>query len=210
MPFTPTYTNTFAYYATAKNKSVDYSNPSSADQRIYTMWDKAIQSAYQQAETLLGQPIIQKSVTHIWGDQGDEQDRRGKYVLPYHTVPLSSYSLSYRITPFNNTQWVVLTDNVDYVVENRREGWSVFKRIIGTDFKFTANVGWTDATMPTDLIVSVCELAQQIIDYTDAGAQRLGKRSVGTSSAAGNINTSFFDICEEWTKRNAKYKVRAI
>lgn len=210
MPFTPTYTNTFNYYATAKNKTVDFANPSVADQRIYSMWDKAITTAYAQAETLLGQPIMQKQVTHIWGDQGDEQDRRGKYVLPYHTLPLVSPTLYYRITPFNNTPWVQLTNGLDYMVENRREGWSVFKRIIGTDFKLTASVGYTDAAMPHDLLTAVCELAQQVIDHTDAGAARLGKRSVGTSSAAGNTSTSFFDISEEWTKRNAKYKVRAI
>jgi len=210
MPFTPTYSNTFAYYATAKNKTVDYSNPSVADQRLYSMWDKAIQTAYGQAETLLGQPIIQKQITHIWGDQNEEQDRRGKYVLPYHTVPLVSPTLFYRITPFNNTPWVQLTQDLDYVVENRKEGWAVFKRIIGTDFKLTATVGYTDATMPTELLVAVCELAQQSIDQTDAGAGRLGKRSVGTSSAAGNNTTTFFDISTEWLNRFGKYRVQAI
>ena len=209
--FNPTYPTTFNRLAAYRNETVDLVNPDAKTTQAYSFYDSCIKSAYAELGKLCNQPIIQTSYTHQFADEQTAEVRTTyysrKYVLPLHTVPITGIAFYYRVEPYSD--FVSIT-TILYKLDSDKTGYNLYHRAFGESYKLTASVGYTDATMPEELLMAAVEIAQGTIQRSIRGDSRLGKASSGVTGAGGGINTTYSDIPKEVLERIKQYKVRVL
>lgn len=211
MVFTPTYPQTFNRLAAYRKEAVDLVTPKAEQTAAYTFYDGCIKSAYAELGKLCNQPIIQTSYVHQFADEQTAEIRNTyysrKYVLPLHTVPITGITFAYRVEPYSDFTSVT---TLLYKLDSDWTGYNLFHRCIGESYRLNASVGYTDSTMPDELMLAAVELAQGEILRSIYGDSRLGKSTQGVSSSGGGINTTYSDISSEVIKRIQQYRVRVL
>lgn len=129
------------------------------------------------------------------------------YLLPYIKINAIT-SVQYRQKPTDS--YTTIGVNEYALLQNPyRLYYDTF--VPGYEYKVALNVGYSDSSMPCDLIQCATEIVSIKFKESDVRAGklegRLGVKTINTQSSGGTANLTFEDVWEKWKRELSLYKV---
>ena len=182
---------------------------SSEDAVLYEWFDDVFDICYAEAESYCGQPLRASSVnyvfTHSQARHGLESEHRWKYI-PY-TANTALTALQWKADEFA-TYANVNAQNYAFSTDNGLN-FVIYRNINSGMFRATLSTGYSDSTMPNNVLQGITEMASWIYKNSATGCNWFGLNSVATGGAGQSINASIStDI--KWQRHFEKFRIAAV
>jgi len=179
------------------------------DAVLYAWIDDIFDICFAMAESYCGQPLRASVVNYVFSHSqarhGLESEHRWKYI-PYN-ANTSLTGLQWRSDEFGNFA-NVSAGNYVYSQDNGLN-FVIYRNINSGQFRAQLSTGYSDATMPNNILQGITEMASWIYKNSALGGNWFGLNSVATGGAGQNINASIStDI--KWEKHFDKYRIAVV
>ena len=179
------------------------------DAVLYEYFDDIFDICFVEAESYCGQPLRSSVVnyvyTHSQARHGLESEHRWKY-LPY-AANTALTALQWKTDEFGNYANV----SANNYVFNSDNGMNfvIFRNINSGIFRATLSTGYSDATMPSNILQGITEMASWIYKNSAAGGNWFGLGSVSTGGAGQNLNASI-NTDYKWQRHFEKFRIATV
>lgn len=208
MPYTSAYPRQFTAFAKFLNLEIS-GDPTAEETALYTWFDDLFTTCYVEAESYCGQPLRAGTAYYQFlaskGQQGLDANHWWKYI-PYN-ANTSLTALEYRSDEFGT---YAAYAGADYVFNQEPyANYIVFRNRSTGQFKATLSTGWSDATMPYQILQGIAEMTAYIYKQSPEGGNWFGLASISSGGAGQTVSNSLKEKID-WQKNFNKYVIPTV
>lgn len=208
MPYTSAYPRQFDTFIKFLNIELS-GDPTIEETALYSYYDDLFETCYVEAAQYCGQPLQAGTVYYQFpaskGKQGLNALHWWKFI-PYNANTTLTL-VQYRDDEFG-TYANVSNSNYNYNQESYGN-YIVFRDKSSGQYKITLSTGWSDATMPYQIMQGIAEIAALIYKQSPVGGNWFGLSSISTGGAGQNVSNSLKEKID-WHKYFAKYVIPTV